>query len=536
MEQHGHFGVIDFIVLFVYFGAMASLGPIFASKAKTTEGYFLGDRSFPGWLVGFSMFATSISSITFLAYPGDAYKTAWFRMIGNYSLPFVVLLASFYFLPFFRKTKITSAYEYLEGRFGPVSRVYAASFFTIGQMVRISLILYLVSVLVHEITGLDPFVSILIGGVVTSFYTVLGGIRAVLWTDFIQALVLWLGGIIALGWIIWALPGGLGQIFEVASQHQKFSMMDLNAEGELAPVPWGIDFGEKTVLLFFLVGMGNWLYEYSANQNVIQRFAAAKSAREARIAMWTCCVFSVPTWALFFFLGTALFVFYQVFPTPDATAMLTGEQKAEQILPYFVITVLPKGITGLVIAAVLSAAMSSLSSSINSVSAVALVDIYKRHLVKDRTDTHYVIVAKLIGLFLAVFMIVGAALLFKFQNTTLLDAATVLSALTAGGLFGMYLLGFFTKVGDDRAIIVGAVFTVVFSLWMSLSGLKVGDTVGRMDWYPDVLISPIHGYYAGIIGHAIMFILGFLIGNLLPQRKRDLTNLTVYTQDSTPLQ
>ncbi len=531
MEQ-GHFGIIDVIVLVVYFGGMAALGPLFAHKGKTTEGYFLGDRAFPGWLVGFSMFATSISSITFMAYPADAYKTSWFRMVGNLSLPIVVLIAAFYFLPFFRRTRITSAYEYLEGRFGPVSRVYAASMFIVGQLVRVSLILYLVSVLVHQMTGLDPIVSILIGGVVTSFYTVLGGIQAVMWTDFIQSFVLWAGGLIALGFIIYELPGGLGQIWDVGNEFNKFSMMDLNADKVLAPVPWGIDFSEKTVLLFFLVGMGNWLYEYSANQTVIQRYAASKSARQARIAMWTCCAFSIPTWALFFFLGTSLFVYYQQFPSTEAAKMLTGELKAEQILPYFVITVLPQGITGLVIAAVLAAAMSSLSSAINAVSAVTLVDVYKRHIAPDKTDTHYVVVAKLVGLAVAIIMIGGAFLLFMFQNTTLLDAATVLSALTAGGLFGMYLLGFFTKIGDDRAIMTGAVCTVAFSLWMSFSGLQQS---GKVDWFPEYMLAPIHGYYAGIIGHAIMFLVGFLVGSLFPKGRRDLHNMTVYTQDSTPL-
>lgn len=533
MDQTGHFGFIDVIVLVVYFASMAALGPFFASKGKTTEGYFLGDRSFPGWLIGFSMFATSISSMTFMGYPADAYKTSWFRMISNLSLPLVVLVATFYFLPFFRRTRITSAYEYLEDRFGPVSRVYAASMFMVGQLLRVSLILYLISVLLEELTGMDPYLAILVGGVITSVYTVLGGIRAVLWTDFIQSIVLWAGGLIALFWIIRKLPGGLGQIFVDGMAHQKFSMRDFNSAGELAPVPWGIDFTEKTVFLFFLVGMGNWLYEYTANQNVIQRYVASKSAKEARIAMWTCCIFSVPTWALFYFIGTALYVYYQQFPSTEAAQMLTGELKAEKILPFFVITVLPQGITGLVIAAVLAAAMSSLSSSINSVSAVTLVDIYRRHLVPGRSDTHYVIVAKLVGLGVSVIMIVGAALLYMFQNTTLLDAATVLSALTAGGLFGMYLLGFFTKIGDDRSVVTGAACTVAFSLWMSFSGLQES---GKINWIPEVLVSPIHGYYAGIIGHTLMFIVGFVVGGLLPKRQRDLTNLTVYTQDSTPLQ
>ncbi|MCP4640301.1 MAG: sodium:solute symporter, partial [bacterium] len=146
------FETLDIIVLVLYFGAMAAMGPLFAKKGRTTEGYFLGDRSFPGWLIGFSMFATSISSITFMAYPGDGYKTAWLRMIPNFTLPLAVLMASYFFLPFFRRGKITSAYEYLEGRFGPKVRLYAALAFIVSQVIRISMILFLVSQLVQEVT------------------------------------------------------------------------------------------------------------------------------------------------------------------------------------------------------------------------------------------------------------------------------------------------------------------------------------------------------------------------------------------------
>lgn len=528
------FSILDYIVLFVYFGAMASLGPLFAHKARTTEGYFLGDRSFPGWLIGFSMFATSISSITFVAYPGDAFKTAWYRMTPNYMLPIAVLIASMFFLPFFRRTKIVSAYEYLEGRFGPWTRLYAACAFIVSQTIRVSLILFLVSILLYEMTGINVYVCILVGGVITSFYTILGGIRAVLWTDFIQACVLWVGGMLSLFVIIYHIPGGIGQILSVASDAGKFAMADLNADtGALEPVRFSPSFTEKTVSLFLLVGLGNWLAEYSSNQNVIQRYAASRSARQARVAMWVCCIFSVPTWALFMFLGTALYVFFQVMPTPEAQAMLTGEggAKAEQILPYFVIKFLPPGISGLVIAGVLAAAMSSLSSSINSVSAVSLVDVYKRHIALDKSDRHYVIVAKLIGLALAVIMIVGAALLHLLQSTTLQDSATILAALTAGGLLGLYLLGFFTKVGDDASIIGGIICTLTFTLWMALSNLG---------WLlPEAWRSPIHTYYAGLIGHGVMFVLGFIFGMIVKamgKPDRDLTNLTVWTQDNIPIE
>lgn len=525
----GNLHLVDVIVLALYFGAMAAMGPLFLRFNRTTEGYFLGDRSFPGWLVGFSMFATSISSITFMAYPGDAYKTAWLRMLPNITLPIVVFAASHIFLPFFRRGQITSAYEYLEGRFGPNVRLYAALAFIVGQVIRISMILFLVSQLVEQVTGLNPVYSVLIGGVITSFYTVTGGIRAVLWTDFIQAIVLWIGGIICIFVIASHLGGpfaGLAEIVSTGVEQGKFAFADITADGSLEPVPWGIDFGQKTVLLMLLVGMGNWAYEYSGNQNVIQRYCASKSPRDARIAMWICCWFSVPTWALFMFLGTALFVFYQANPAPDAAAMLTGEggAKAEGILPYFVINELPIGITGLVIAAVLSAAMSSISSSINGVSAVSIVDVYRRRLAPGRDDSHYVAIAKLTGVAQAVVMIVGAILLVRMQSTTLQDTANKITAVTAGGLAGLYLLGFLTVRANGRAAGVAIVCTVLFSGWIALSELGVMPK------------APIDTYYTGFLGHALMFFLAYLLGlTLFPRREPVPTNLSVWTQDGTPL-
>jgi Na+/proline symporter len=597
------FTVVDYVVLFAYFGAMAAMGPLFARKARTTEGYFLGDRSFPGWLIGFSMFATSISSMTFVAYPADAYKAAWYRMSPNYMLPFVVLFAAYFFLPFFRRTHITSAYEYLEERFGPKTRVYAACAFIVGQAIRVALILFLVSLLVEAILGWDPYLCIIIGGVVTSFYTVLGGIRAVLWTDFIQAMVLWVGGLIAMFVVIANVPGGLGEIVSKAMDQDKFSHhADVVAEvkdGEDIPaevlalfddpaahgferVVFEDDDGkpddltvireiaapthvyalvresvvtdpdnpeatqevtrvrevrlepiksfptdlkglaDKTFLLILVMGLGNWLYEYSANQNVIQRYAASKSTKEARIAMFVCTAFSVPTWALFMLLGTGLYMFFLHAPTETAMEIYTGANgaKAERILPYFVVHYLPRGLTGLVIAAVLAAAMSSISSSMNAISAVGVVDVYRRHLVTDRDDAHYTLVAKIIGVVVAVIMIVGAAILMTVQTTTLQDTATVLTALTAGGLLGFYLLGFFTKVADDRAMITGVVLTLCFTLYCALAS--------QIAWIPQY----INNYYVGFMGHGLMFFIGYLAGKFIfPRRGGDLTNLTVWTAD-----
>jgi solute:Na+ symporter, SSS family len=522
-------GTLDIVVLVLYFGAMAAMGPLFARKGRTTEGYFLGDRSFPGWLTGVSMFATSISSISFMAYPGDAFRVSWLRMLPNFTLPLGVAIASIVFIPFFRRGHITSAFEYLEGRFGPRTRVYAASAFIIGQVVRISMILFLVSLLVKHVTGLNPYASIVLGGVITSFYTVMGGIRAVLWTDFIQAIVLWVGGLLCLAIVVYLLPGGFRQIFDVAIADGKFQFAELMDNGDLHPVPWFGSLSEKTVWVMIMLGLTAWLTEYSSNQNVIQRYAASKSPKEARRAIWICCWFSIPTWAFFMFLGTAFYVFYKQFPAEIPTAILegTGNAKASDILPYFVIDRLPPGLSGLVIAGVLSAAMSSISSSINGVSAVSIVDIYRRHLAPDRDDKHYVFVAKGIGIVLAVLMILGACVFMYADIKTLQDASTQMASLMGGGLLSIYMIGFLTKRGNGRGIGVGIICTLMFTLWMTLSNLG---------WLPDAAKAPIDNYYAGIIGNLIMFVVGYGIAMMFPERPRDLTNLTVWTKDGTPLE
>ncbi|MDX1334542.1 MAG: sodium:solute symporter, partial [Gammaproteobacteria bacterium] len=341
---------LDIITLLAYLALMAAIGIYFSRKNTSTEEYFVGGRSVAGWVIGLSLVGTSISSITFLAYPADAYKTAWLRYLPNLMLPIAVVIAAYVFLPFFRRGNTMTAYEYLEGRFGPSIRIYGAVAFIVAQVVRISLILYLLSLLIQEITGLDPVASIVIGGVFVGLYTLIGGIDAVIWTDVIQTIVLLLGGLFALYVIVDLLPGGLGQIFDVASDHGKFAFSEWK-DGKAQPVDWGLALSTKTGTMMLLFGLTAWLTEYSANQNTVQRYCAAKINKEARRAMYICAASSLPIWAFYMFLGTSLFVFFQAFPVAEATEILEGTRKAEHIFPYFISHYLPAGVTGFVIAA-----------------------------------------------------------------------------------------------------------------------------------------------------------------------------------------
>jgi SSS family solute:Na+ symporter len=511
---------IDLTVLGGYLILVAGMGAYFSKKNINTEEYFLGGRSFSGLVIGLSLVGTSISSITFLSYPADAFKTSWIRFIITWSLPIAVFIAAYMFLPFFRRKHVTTAYEYLEDRFGPSIRVYGGVTFIIAQLFRISMILYLVSMLMHEMTNISITSSILISGVFVAVYTVIGGIKAVIWTDVIQTILLVLGGLLSLSVIIHHLPGGLSQIFSVAIADGKLSFSELSESG-LKPLKWNLSLTSKTGSMLILVGLTSWLTEYCANQNTIQRFAAAKNTYEARKAMLVCVASSLPIWAFYMFVGTSLYVFFKVFPTVEAIEMLNGVRKAEQIFPYFIMNYLPVGITGLVIAAAMAAAMSSLDSSINAISTVGIVDIYRRHLVKNRDDVHYLYVAKFIASGTAIFMIIGATILHSANTKTLQDTVVIFTSLTGGGLLGLYLLGFFTSQGRVTSIWIGLIITVIFTLWTILA---------KYNLVPTWMHVPFDLYYTGLIGNIVMFAMAMIAAVLLTDNKRNLKNLTIWNK------
>ena len=512
---------VDIAVLVIYFLGISAAGVFFSRRNTSTEAYFLGNRNFPAWAIGLSLVGTSISSISFLAYPGDAYKTAWIKLLPAFMLPVAIIIASIWILPFFRSRNYTSAFEYLGLRFGAGARVYGAIAFCIAQLMRIGFILFLVSLLIQEFTGWNVYLCVVIAGVFVSFYTIMGGFEAVVWTDVVQTIVLILGGIICLLIVIKELPGGLSTIIDQATEAGKFKLAEWDVENARpGETSWAFSFSKKTALMMLVVGFINWMYEYSCNQNVIQRYCASRSTADARKAMWICCISSIPIWTFFMFLGTALWVYYTQFPTTESAQMLTGELKSDQILPYFIMNKLPIGLAGLVVAAVMAAAMSSLDSSINAISTVLITDIVKPHLAKDRDDAYYLKLAHRLAIGSSIIMIIGASIFIADKDSkTAQDTYNILVALTAGGLLSLYFIGFLTTIGDGRSILIAIGFTFLFSLYRGLESLEIVPKL------------PIDGYHTGIVGNIIMFAFGLLFGKLLPSTQKDLNNLTIWTQN-----
>ena len=505
---------LDIAVLCGYLLGVLGMGFYFARRNVDTEEYFVGGRRFGGFVIGLSMVGTAISSITFLSMPADSFKTYWLRFLPYAMVPAAALISIYFFIPFFRRRGVLTAYEYLESRFGPSIRVYGAATYIVAQVLRTSLVLYLVALLLHQLTDLDVGRCIWLAGAFVALYTILGGIDAVIWTDVVQTVVLVSGSLFCLGTIVTALPGGLEQIFSVAAEHHKFSLASV-VDGQRVPISWGLDLGAKTVPLMLMMSLTYFMTEYATAQHFVQRYCAARSTREARKAMLYSVLIGMPTWLFYMFLGTSLFVFFQVFPVPAAEEMLSGVQRAEGIVPLFILNYLPPGVAGLVIAAALAAAMSSLDSSINAVAAVGIVDVYQRHVARDRSDRHYLRAAQLLAALASLLMVIGANLLLHADGPTLQDISIRLTSLLGGGLLGIYLLGFLTNRGDARSIWCGIACTAAFTLW----------TLGV---FPTRLSLPFDSYYTAAIGNLVMFGVGVGVAALLPRRERDLTDLTVW--------
>jgi len=511
----------DIAVILLYFVFTLGLGFWVSRRNKNVDQYFLGGRSFPGWAIGVSFIGAMVSSVTFIALPADTFKTAWVRYLPNLGFPIVVLISAYFFIPFFRRGTITSAYQYLDVRFGPSISLYCAVVFLVSQLVRTSMVVYLVALLMATLTGIRMEWCLLVSGGITAIYTVKGGFTAVIWTDVAQTVILVIGAVLSVWLIVRAIPGGTAQIWTEAGAAGKLSLADLNtATGKLEPVRLGFSLSEKTGLMLVLLGFMQHL-SGKLNQESVQRWCSASSAREARKSMIVLGLGSLPIWACFMFIGTCLWVYYQHYPNEMASAILEGKRKAEEIFPYFIITAMPPGLSGLLIAAALAAAMSTLSSSINCASMVVVQDLYGR-VVKGRDPRHYFHIGVMSSLAISIVMIAGAYLFHRADTKTLTDFNLIVTTLLGGGTAGAFLLGMFSRRGDARSVNVGIAAALVFTGYAILAQFGVVPKV-------------IETYYAAIIANFIVFLVGYAAALVLPARKRDLTNLTVWDQSEQPM-
>ena len=520
-------GLTDIFVLLVYFASQIAIGLWVGRKNKTTAQYFLGGKSFSGLVIGISLIGTLISSVTYLATPADAFKTAWLRFIPNFWYPLVIVMAAWLLVPFFRRGTITSLYEYLAARFGGSISAYASVVFIIMQMLRTSSMAYLLSLLVGEMTGLGFMVSLLVVVGVTAIYTVKGGLNAVIWTDVIQAVILLAGAVACIMVAVAGIPGGLGAVFTEGAAHHKFSFYEWDAATrQLVATKWLGGFEEKTVLMIFFVGI---IYYVNAqfDQTTVQRWCAARTARDARKSMWVLGAGSLPVWSLFQFLGIGLFVFFLHHKDAVAQGILGGELKAEMLMPHFIMNYLPPGIAGLVIAGALAAAMSTLSACINAASMVSVNDLYKKYVNPAASDARRLLLGKGMSVAYAVLMVAGALLIHAMSVLTLSDFFLSATAVITVGIPSVFIAGLFTRRVGLAAVWCGLCAALLAMVWILLGN------AGRL---PESIMLKVPVYYITVFGNLVALGIALAVSLFIKPRPRNLTNLTVWDQSKAPLE
>lgn len=412
-------------------------------------------------------------------------------------------------MPFFRKSYVTSAYEYLEKRFAPWARYYAAAGYTLLQIVRMGIILYAVSLPIQILIGLRLETIILFLGVFVSFYTIGGGLKAVVWTDMIQGISLTIGALIILPIILIGIPGGIGELFSVAWQDHKFS---------LGSMDW--DLTQRGFWVMLLTAPYGWLQIMCSDQSIIQRYCAPKTKKEAKRAIIVGAV-GIPLSLYFIFVGTALYVFYQAHPSEA----IQNLEAPEQIVPFFVMTEIPDGLAGFVIAGLVSAALSTLSSLINAVAATTTSDFYRRLFVRHRDEKHYLKAGRWFSTFFSFIMIFVALYIHWARTQTLNDIFALMTCILGGGILGLFMLGFLTKsVGNMAAMIATATTFLGVCFWTFVkSGL--GQKI-----LPELHAVMPDPFWMPLVTNFYLFTAGLLLAFLVKRKPvKDLTNLTIWT-------
>ena len=446
-----HFGWLNYLVLVVYLIAMLLLGYYFMRRESGSEDFFKGGNRIPWWAAGISIFATMLSAITYMSIPAKAYMTDW----TYYPMQICILLVSFpvikYFLPFFRRLNVTTAYEYLEHRFSYAIRLMASVLFIVFMVARMALVLFLPSLAMTAVTGIDIYVCIVVMAVVTIIYCTMGGVEAVVWGDVVQGIILVGGAFLAAAYLISNTGGGASDFFHIAGMNDKFRLFD-----------WSFDYRTATFWVVILGGLANNIISYTSDQTVIQRYLTTKDEHSAARSILTNGTMSVVVTIAFFTIGTGLYTFYQTHPTATDLTM----QKTDAIFPFFMMSQLPAGIAGLLIAAVFAATMSTISSNINSISTAFTVDIWKKaH--PAISDAATVRTARLTGIVSGLIGMLIAILMATMNIQSLLDYFNTILGLLSGAVGALFIMGiFFPRIGA-RAAFVGFLAGTLTVFWMN---------------------------------------------------------------------
>lgn len=494
---------VDWIIVIVYLALVFGIGIYCSRNQKTTEDFFLAGKNVPGWVVIFAIVGTMISSTSFIGHPGNVYARDMWNLPSFLMLPIVMIFVSRYVVVFYRRTIRMSIYDYLERRFSYAARAYGAAAFIISRVVDMSATLYFLAIPVSYLTGFDVWWVILIVGLVTLAMTVAGGIAAVVYADVLQGVLLIAGALVCLGIALFRPAQGAAAVLKTAWEGGKFGLGDMSFSLHHENI-W-----------FFLVGGAIWAVQrYALDQHIVQKYLVAQTDRQAKASAYLGAVACLPIWLMFFLFGACLWAFFQLTGThlPAEVAAVK-----DNIVPYFIKTQLPIGMIGLVVAALLAAAMSSLDSDLNSMATVIVDDYYAR-LRPNSTDQQRLWLGRIAVGTLGIFAIVFSQLWIGIG--TALEFGVQLFSIATAGMLGLFALGALSKRANARGALIGIVACILFTAWATLTSIKIPALHDRVLLDLGSLNYRWHPFLIGVFNHVILFVVGWAASGASAQKQK----------------
>ncbi|HZX29645.1 MAG TPA: sodium:solute symporter, partial [Telluria sp.] len=486
---------VDWVVIVAYLTGMLGIGWYFYAREKrnSTADFFVGGRKIPFWAAGISLYAANTSSISYIAIPAKAFETNWQYMTNNLIAAVALVFVAIAIVPLLRRLNLMSVFHYLEIRFHPVIRMLASLICILVQIgSRMSVILLLPSLAIATITGIDVTWSILMMGGFTIVYTAMGGMKAVVWTDFVQLIVKMGGALFAIAYILYKLEGGIPEFVQVAAAEHKARLFDFS---------W--DLTQPTVWGFIFLVLFDVILTFPKDQVLMQRALSTKSAPEATRSILTFSLISIPGGFIFYTIGTALYAFYKSHPERMDPVL-----NVDATFPLFIAAELPVGITGLIIAGILAAAMATLSGIMNSVATLASVDFYEKF-VKEPNPKKSVFFAEAATVATGLIGIAAALWLSRINAHSLFDVSIELAGLLGGGFAGAYTLGMFTRRANWQGVVCGIAGSTM---------LTTGAWAMKL----------VHPYFYLPISIMLCICIGYAASYLFPAPKQSLAGLTIF--------
>ncbi|MDO8540873.1 MAG: sodium/solute symporter [Opitutaceae bacterium] len=502
---------IDLAVIAAYFAVIAGIG-IYATRGpRTSEQYFVAGRSIPMWAVSFTIMATIISTGTFVGHPGTAYQKGLILLVPHLLVPVVLLVVARVVVPFYRRVVRMSAYEYVGQRFGIGGRFYTSFGFLADRIFDLGVTLVTTALAINVLTGWELKTVIVGVGAFTILYTMAGGMTAVVWTDVVQGVILMVGGLFVLGRLMFAPEAGAP--FAVVGETWRAGKLTLGSWD------WSwrslTDPALTTTWLFSLAYAVQWTRRYATDQHIVQRYLVAESDEAASRAAFVSASLCVPVFVTFMFAGACLAGFFQLAHVPPPPV-------PDSAMPYFLAHYMPAGLLGLVVAAILAAAMSTVSADLSSVGTVLTTD-YFAFFVPDSSDRARMLCGRVMIILGGALTVVAAWLLLPDKDSApLMERVIMIASILSGGTLGLFCLGFLTRTATRRGCYIGMAACIVFTAWAILTeprnrALDLGFNF------------PLNPILIGLGSHVVLFATGWLasraFGGHVPS---DVDRLTVY--------